>query len=426
MPSSCTILEHLSRPNPKLHYDIGSAAGSLTVNERWLPIEGVRLWDDFTFDTLYPKYKSELSKVILAYDPNQHIKHARLNEIVNEDTVTALVTVNNILPVNNALYDAKTGLHYGPGSKFFKRQSDGSPDWGLGFDGVKNDDINTLRNFCPGDLKTYSKWNAGGLLDENWIRYQDDPALLNRARPLEQVQHYGLSLGTRYAWILTDAELVVIRITTSTDEPRSPRQLRQSPHQRVVSDASNISQAFSTMSIDNSAYSGGSSSGINPASLEIMRIPWWAGLQPSKKKGKEMTINLALYFLARLASEGCSISTSYPPIDAKSKTPRPRNPLPSAQEVGQRYWIPAKGISWDVIHACIDKYIPGATVAKYEKEGLPGYLVSTTMTEQEEVAMMISDLKSDTLIWEEQGGEYLKSEIYRSRMHHGGSYKQPK
>ena len=429
MAPSCTILEYLSRPNPKLSYNLGGRSSTLTVNDRWLPIEGVRLWSEFTFNNLYAKYKTSLTKLITPYDPAQLIRHGRLDDIVNEDTVTALVTVNNLLPVSNALYETEKGLHYGPGSKFFRQQSDGSPDWGLGVDRAMNDGSYTLRNFCPGDLKTYSKWNADGVLDSDWSNYLDDPTLTNQARPLEQAQHYGLSLGTRYAWILTDAELVIIRITTSTDAPRSPRQSREASHRRVVSNTSAISQTFSAMSIDHSAYSGhsGSSSGINPAPLEIARIPWSAGSKKqSKGKEQEMTINLALYFLARLALEDCSISTSYPPIDPKSS--RVQYALPSMPEADpsnmSKYWIPSGGISWDVIYLDINTYIPGALVEQRQsEEGKPGYLVSVVgKVGKDKLTALLADLKADTARWEMEGGQYSESQVHKSRAYYGGTY----
>jgi len=442
MAPSCTILEYLSRPNPKLSYNLGGGSGTLTVNDRWLPIEGVRPWSEFTFNNLYAKYKTSLTKLITPYDPAQLIRHGRLDDIVNEDTVTALVTVNNLLPVSNALYETEKGLHYGPGSKFFRQQSDGSPDWGLGVDGAMNDGLYTLRNFCPGDLKTYSKWNADGVLNSDWSNYLDDPTLTNQARPLEQAQHYGLSLGARYAWILTDAELVIIRITTSIDAPPSPRQFREASHRRVVSNTSGISQTFSAMSLDNSAYSGhsGSSSGINPAPLEIARIPWSAGSKKqSKGKEQEMTINLALYFLAQLALEDCSISTSYPPINPKSskaqyppvdaKASKAQYTLPSMPEVDpsdmSKYWIPSGGISWDVVYWDINSYIPGALVEQSESnEGKPGYLVSVVgKVGKDELTAMLADLKADTERWGKEGGQYSESQVHKSRAYYGGTYR---
>jgi hypothetical protein len=106
---------------------------------------------------------------------------------VNEDTVEARVLVNNILPVSNALYEFKEGLAFGRGSKFFRRQSDGSPDWGLGTTDRLNEGLNTLRNLCPGDVKVSSKWNSEDLLSIDWNNYLEDPYLVNHAQPLEQI-----------------------------------------------------------------------------------------------------------------------------------------------------------------------------------------------------------------------------------------------
>ena len=112
-PTSCTILEYLSRPNPKLKYT-SPGHGTLTVHDRWLPIEGVRPWEDFTFDILSARYKSSLNKTITTYDPAQVIRHSCLDEIAGEDTVLLLLTINNIVPVSNALYETKKGFHFGP------------------------------------------------------------------------------------------------------------------------------------------------------------------------------------------------------------------------------------------------------------------------------------------------------------------------
>ncbi|XMA12842.1 hypothetical protein WAI453_005633 [Rhynchosporium graminicola] len=294
MAPTCTILEYLSRPNPRLQ-NRSSSSGTLTVNDKWIPIEGVQPWVDFAYDILCARYESSLRKTITRFDPCCLIANAHLDEVAGEDTIEALATVNNFMPVSNALHATSKG-YYGKGSKFFRQQSDGSSDWGLGDGASKNDGLTTFRNFCSGNIKSSSKWNS----DDLW--------------PLEQAQHYGIQLGTRYAWILTDKELVKIRITTSEDdvEDQPPRSSRGVQHRRLLSDTSNLSTALSAMSIDHSACSGqsGSSSGMNPAPLEIARIPWAAG----SGKNNEMTINLGLFFIAQLTFEERSISSSYPPL----------------------------------------------------------------------------------------------------------------
>jgi len=434
MAPSCTILEYLSRPNPKL-WSGSSTTGTLTVNDRWIPIEGVRPWNDFTFDILCNKYKTSLNKTLTPFDPRRLIENAHLDEVAGEDTIEALVTVNNLLPVSNALHETSKG-YYGKGSKFFSKQSDGSPDWGLGDGATKNDGLTTFRNFCPGDIKASSKWNARGLFEVDWSNYLDSPQLTNQARPLEQAQHYGIHLGTRYAWILTDKELVVIRITNSEDdvEPQPPRSSRNIPHRRVLSDTSTVSAAFSAMSIDNSAYSGqsGSSSGMNPAPLEIARISWSARSKPGKKS--EMTINLGLYFIARLAFEHRSISTSYPPLSKVSKHTQSgsvsgqtssRITQPAAEP--SKYWAPSEDIAWDVIEADIAKYIPDASVEQHQHDGAAGYLITTwRILGTDEITAILADLKADTGTWGNEEVTYRESATHKYRQYYGGTYAAPK
>jgi hypothetical protein len=434
-PASITVLDYLTRPNPTLTYRT-VAEGTLTVHDNWLPIEGTRPWEDFTYDILCSRYQTSLNKLIIQDDPSQRIRHGSLDDIVNEDTVEALVTVNNLLPVSNALYQLKKGLAFGRGSRFFRRQSDGSPDWGLGTTEWLNDGLSTLRNLCPGDVKVASKWNNEDLLRIDWSNYLDVPYLVNRARPLEQVQHYGMYLNSRYAWVLTDDALVVVRITHSVDEPRSPKPSRKTAHQRVMSNTSNLSSTLSAMSFDNSAYSGASSA-HNPAPLEITRIPWTA-------KGHRMTINLALYFLARLADEDCSVSFSYPSLDLKlskisrsdnrkptragPRTDQPKmtkSQLPVGEARPQSYWVPAEGISWSVIQTDLAIYLPGASVERQDNENGEGYMITAVVgVEKPELIAMLADLKGDTIRFKDEGGtDYSKSQTRQVRYYYGSTFR---
>ncbi|KAH7418727.1 hypothetical protein BKA64DRAFT_207146 [Cadophora sp. MPI-SDFR-AT-0126] len=414
-----TVLDYLCRPNPPL-YSASIAPGTLTVNDRWIPIEGVRPWEDFRYDILYARYKSMLSKTIPEFDPCSLIHHAHFDEVAGEDSIEALVAVNNFLPVSNALHKTSKG-YYGKGSKFFSQQSDGSPDWGVGDGRTKNDGLATFRNFCPGDIKSSSKWDSDGLLEIDWSNYLDSPQLINKARPLEQAQHYGIHLGTRYAWILTDKELVVIRITNSEDgvEAQTQRPSRDIQHRRVLSDISTASTAFSGMSLDHSAYSGrsGSSSGMNPAPLEIARISWAAGNK------REMTINLALFFIAQLAFDDRSISSSYPPLKPSKHTlsgsvsSQTSSRTSQAAAASNKYWTPSKGIKWDVIEADITIYIPGATVEECPNNGVAGYLIDTTDTVDKEIfSGILLRLKADTKTWQNEGDvAYRVSKTHKYR-----------
>jgi hypothetical protein len=143
----------------------------------------------------------------------------------------------------------------------------------------------------------------------------------------------------------------------------------------------------------------GSSAGINPAPLEIACIPWSAG---SKKKSKETTINLALFFLARLALDDRSISTSYPPIDLKSsKVSGSSNAGPNTvPSTVSQYFISSKSISYDVIWEDIEIYIQGASVKASLRGDISGYLISSArVVAEEELIAVVNDLKADTEEW---------------------------
>ncbi len=58
------------------------------------------------------------------------IENAHLDEGAGGDAIEALVNVHNRLPESNALHHTSQD-YSGQGSKFFSKQSDGSPDWGL-------------------------------------------------------------------------------------------------------------------------------------------------------------------------------------------------------------------------------------------------------------------------------------------------------
>ena len=435
-----TILQYLTRPNSKV-YSYG-ASGSLTFSQDWAEIEGVRAWEDFNYATLSARFSSELKQAISPWDPFDLIRRSRFNETVNEDSVTALLTVNCMLLVNNALFEVDSLVHFGTGSKFFKPSGSGSPDWGCG---RAYPEINDRANFCPGDIKCSSKWTSDGLLDANWDMYpNEDDDLAIKARPLEQVQQYCINLGTRYGWIMTERELVVIRVTNSTDDDSiSPRQTRSGEvgvggsvhnvHRRIISNSSNLSSAFSAMSIDHSVYSGrtGSSSGNNPAPLEIVCVPM---SRDAKDKG-HLTVNLALFFLALLAKESCAISSSYPPLDRKaSKTSKhmvsklssksskplskPQNPHRShtseTSSTISQFFVPAEGIQWEVIKADIDFYLPKASVYKAVKNEVEGFLIST-QAKREALPDVLSSLRANTAQWAQEGGLYTHSESYLNR-----------
>ncbi|KAH8797683.1 hypothetical protein F5884DRAFT_253662 [Xylogone sp. PMI_703] len=309
---SCTIEDYLTRPYPRLSIQ-PSGSHTLTVNDKWDPIEGLTPFVEFN-DDLRHKFRDKLKKLVTPHDAVWMMERGGFLDIFGEDTVTPSALFTTFFAVNNCLAETNPGWHIGPGSKFFRRQSDGNPDWGLGHSDYRNEGLDTYQNFLPIDLKISSKWSSDGLLEIDWDNYLDDPDLRNKALPFEQTQHYDRSFGTRYSCIVTETGIVVIRFSYSTDAHFSPKPSRKISHRRVLSDISSISAPFSNMSIDpseHSMYSAGSS-GSNPAPLEIAQFSYWP------KKGSKMTPNLALFLTCQLVIEDWQVSTSYPPLSELS------------------------------------------------------------------------------------------------------------
>src|SRR3982074_263549 len=126
-----TILQSLTRPNPKIYrYTVQPG---LSSSEDWTPIESVRIWEDFTYNNLAARYKDQLKKIVSSWEPNDCIKSCNLHEIVSEDSVVAFSVANSMLPVGNALNKANRDLILGAASKFCKKAGAGNPDWGCGW-----------------------------------------------------------------------------------------------------------------------------------------------------------------------------------------------------------------------------------------------------------------------------------------------------
>jgi hypothetical protein len=161
-------------------------------------------------------------------------------------------------------------------------------------------------------------------------------------------------------------------------------------------------------------------------------IPWDHG------KGKVLTVNLSLFCLIMLAQEERHLSHQYDSLDKKEKPriaathtmpEKRRRESESPGKLSQRQqkiqkpkypdlFIPGESIHEEVIIADIGVYISGATARTAEHEGRHGFMVSQSRESafgEDELVLMISDLKADTANWNKEGGEYKKSMVYKSR-----------
>jgi len=320
-PVKQTLLDYLSTPNPLInsrHSWTGSNTKS--TSNGWCsyshpPVE----WKEFNFDTL-----SELNKDLLYQEfseedlPNFNQKLPyHMTEIRNENTLNSLLVRWNNAVVSAALAAAqseslkKVGSRNGHEEEIFmacgcqaaivprfNKKKRVIPDWaGIVKDNVHEqlvDGPKTIRishyNFLPGDTKLSSKWRSEDINKEK----------AEVKAPLNQVLTYCAEARVRYGYIITQEELVVLRIT---EKSRSPKPAKLKPRGGPPQEKQLGKQDFKH-------------------SLEYKSVPWE---QERNAQSNELTVNLALWWLHLLAAQERSLKESYSELGAKDVAPGPRN-----------------------------------------------------------------------------------------------------
>jgi hypothetical protein len=327
-----TLLGYLTIPNPLVD-STHSKTGSNTDNIAWTSIEGVQDWDEFNYETLLSCY-GELLEHQTDGLPDLALVPASFPdcEVWDEDSLEALLAkwtqtiVSTGLSFAHSLcssgwrkgewdfleiYMARGGL----ASLIDDRRM--RPDWAgiqrnrLGGAIVLKNQQQPYLNLCPGDTKLSTKWKS------SWRHLKDGRVAEEFEKPLSQILNYCSAANSRYGYIVTQEELVVIRVTMSTDpvQPLSTSRPCRSTAQYQPSASHardhSIASALSDLSLDapGSSYTDGSNPTRNYDALEIKSIPW-------TNRDGGMTVNLALWWIHMMAKEDNSIQTSYPPLDS--------------------------------------------------------------------------------------------------------------
>ncbi|KAL7276211.1 hypothetical protein RUND412_000796 [Rhizina undulata] len=173
-----------------------------------------------------------------------------------------------------------------------------------------------------GDTKISGRWKSSMGQQRQYMQ----PGATEFKKPLSQAVSYANSVGSQYAYIITDYELVCIRRTSDNTPPdnqsiavtRGQRSAvtRSSSRPQRVKSVSSITSATSYISLDSSVYTNTYSTDsyndgipdINKPPIEYVAIPW-------SNSGRRLTINLGLWFLHILASIDNTMQKSYVPLD---------------------------------------------------------------------------------------------------------------
>ena len=175
------------------------------------------------------------------------------------------------------------------------------PDWAAVKGSTQDGASTKAKNLLPGETKLGSKWSSSminpGFIDEE--EFQED-----WFQPISQIFTYCVRNKARYGYLITDRELVVVRVGPRNEDDNIDSQssmevgsigvkkrrrsmaIVEEPHLRVIEDGS----------------------------LQYRSIPWESFVEDSDRKRGTMTVNLALWWLHMMAADSNDIQETYGPL----------------------------------------------------------------------------------------------------------------
>lgn len=272
------LLEVLTRPNvgvQSVAVPGGNTSSAMTISvDTWYP------WINFNYTTLTRIFRRELASEYRG--SQERVPLDDDTNICSEDTLEDLLRGFITPAVNYALNGQVGSCYFGRGSRcsiYIKSDwSVTSPDW------INND--GGYINILPGDTKLSSKWQPT-MIDGTARQYAE------WKKVMAQVVGYMVSHESRYGFVITDACLVVLRVTR-----------RESTSDiTTISDVSMVSS-----SSDDSSQDRPLQWEYHPPEYAI--VPW------SAHGPGNLTIKLSLWFLAMMAANGDRfLDFSYPDLD---------------------------------------------------------------------------------------------------------------
>jgi len=332
--------DYLRRENPTLVCR-ACPPGSNTTSRivEYLIPDHIKDWTDFQYESLRSIYGGVLNQVLesefLCQDFSA-IPQKPFREIYDERSLESLLTKWNHSVVSEALSKAQEQLYTNHSNMTIYMATGGQsripelvkekrfPDWAgiqpaLSQADVQGTKISSI-NILPGDTKVSKKWLSDDIVDG---ALDTDYTPDNWQRPLKQVYTYCVRANARYGYIITDKELVVIRIGPSTQE-ETPASTQES------------SQGFDVAQTNSEMLEAESSKGCfeydegnhytlptpifnklkrDGGMLEYKAIPWTNGNEGNPLRAHDsMTVNLALWWLHMMASVSSTIKERYAPL----------------------------------------------------------------------------------------------------------------
>ncbi|KAL8745419.1 MAG: hypothetical protein Q9190_002445 [Brigantiaea leucoxantha] len=297
--STQSLLDYLRLPNPRLSCK-GCRKGSNTASNKasYRAPKEIAIWEDFELSAL-KAINGGLLKAVLeqhySFRDHSDVPGFPFRQIYDENSLEALLIKWNWSVVSEALFKAQMSNRDFEPKMFMVRGGQATypesvsqhtdkkrlsfrPDWAGIQRHVTSKDQSD--NILPGETKLSSKWGGHQIqlgdtkevsVIENWFK------------PIIQIFTYCIQANARYGYLITDKELVVVRVRPRTDT-------RSSQNMKVKSAAERAKD-----------------SGI----LEFHTIPWTTN---TKGDPNSLTVNLTLWYLHMIAARGTEIKDHYPPL----------------------------------------------------------------------------------------------------------------
>ncbi len=321
MSSKTSILDVLSRESPKIDASY-TKSGTNSAPRGWPHIERWSRWEDFNAQNLYKMYRPIVDADWVSDMSGWEQASQWDQRVFDEDSLDHYLSRFMLPHVNAALGHARrvlsihrdNDLSIGRGGRCYygwDTERSFKPDWSLCSDSQRLDD-EPYRSLLPGDTKLSAKWRSDMYGTTAHAIWKD---------PVRQILHYITELKMRYGWLITDAELVVFRVSVDYTGPgqtadRPPRQQPPASHGRRTStdtDVSQLSSGMQSVSLNESSSYVPSDNGVDAFRLEYQTIPW-----RSHGNGRsQLNIRLALFYLAMISGYGArSLLPAYPGFDS--------------------------------------------------------------------------------------------------------------
>ena len=330
--STQLLLDYLTTRNPLLNISASGTGNNTKPSSPWNAPTIVIEWDDFEHDALQSIHGGKLNGVLGQSFALDHFSIPRIPfcQIHDENsldsllikwtqsvTCSALSAAHQCLKDDSAerIYMCRGGQAKSPGNAKCR------PDWAA----VKNSTIDRqsedrARNLLPGDTRLSTKWSIAkfqhGLREmlKNNAEIKDC-AYQDWCRPIVQIFTYCVRNDARYGYIITDKELVVVRVGPKDhkDDPHSKRPNDGGDTLKSIGVAEPKSRKSKSKGKEKAAaylraYEGGY--------LEYKAIPWHRYVTPGDRESTVMTINLALWWLHLMAAKDGEIQDKYAPLKA--------------------------------------------------------------------------------------------------------------